>query len=202
MSRITSTLTALVLLLSVTSARADVISDWNTNALDVLKAANVLGNPWSRAMAMMHVAMADAVFSVQPRYKRFAATAPPAPSASAEAAAVAAARQILIQLAPAQKSKIDELYTDSLSRIPDGPGKNDGVTLGEQVASVIQADRAGDLANAPDTYRPITSPGVWVPTQPPLFPHYRNAKGWGFTQPDQFATGPPPQLTSTVYARD
>jgi hypothetical protein len=202
MSRIIAMLTAVVLLLSVTSARADVITDWNSNALDVLKAANVLGNPWSRAMAMVHVAMADAVFSVQPRYKRYAATAPPAPSASAEAAAVAAARQILIQLAPAQKSKIDELYADSLSRIPDGPGKNDGVTLGEQVASVIQADRVGDLTNVPDTYRPITTPGVWVPTQPPLFPHYANAKGWGFTKPDQFRPGPPPPLTSTVYARD
>jgi len=109
---------------------------------------------------------------------------------------------ILIQLVPAQKSKIDELYTESLSRIPDGAAKGDGVTLGEQVAALIQADRAGDATNAPDTYRPITAPGVWIPTQPPLFPQYAQAKPWGMQSADKFRPGPPPQLTSALYARD
>jgi len=95
---------------------------------------------------------------------------------------------ILIQLVPAQKSKIDELYTESLSRIPDGTAKGDGVTLGEQVAALIQADRAGDATNAPDTYRPITAPGVWIPTQPPLFPQYAQAKPWECRAP--ISSGP------------
>src|ERR1700730_15227293 len=94
-----------ILLMSATPVHADVISDWNQNTIEVLNAANVLGNPWSRAMAMVHVAMSDAVNSVQPRYTRFASAAPKAPNVSAEAAAVSAARQILIQLVPAQKSK-------------------------------------------------------------------------------------------------
>jgi hypothetical protein len=85
----------------------------------------------------------------------------------------------LLQLVPAQRTKIDEAYADSLSRIPDGSAKNDGITLGEQVAAVIQSDRATDATNAPDTYRPLTTPGVWVPTQPPLFPQYAQAKPWG-----------------------
>jgi hypothetical protein len=184
------------------TAHADVIIDWNQNALEVLKAANVFGGPWSRAMAMMHVAMSDAVNSVQPRYVRFVSTAPAAPNASAEAAAVSAARHVLIQLAPAQKSKTDEAYAQSLSAIPDGPGKSDGIALGEQVAALILADRATDATNEPDTYRPITSPGVWVPTQPPLFPQYAHAKPWGLKSADQFRPGPPPQLTSAIYARD
>ena len=29
-----------------------------------------------------------------------------------------------------------------------------------------QADRAADGTNVPDAYRPMTSPGVWVPTTP------------------------------------
>ena len=127
---------------------------------------------------------------------------PTAPNASAEAAAVSAARHILIQLVPAQKSKIDEAYAESLSRIPDGAAKTDGIALGEQVAALIQADRATDATNVPDTYRPITSPGVWVPTQPPLFPQYAHAKPWGMKSADQFRPGPPPQLTSAIYARD
>jgi hypothetical protein len=108
----------------------------------------------------------------------------------------------LIQLAPAQKSKTDEAYAQSLSAIPDGPAKSDGIALGEQVAALILADRATDATDEPDTYRPITSPGVWVPTQPPLFPQYAHAKPWGLKSVDQFRPGPPPQLTSAVYARD
>ena len=192
----------LVLLTCVTPVHADVITDWNQNTIEVLKAANVVGNPWSRTMAMVHVAMSDAVNSVQPRYARYVAAAPVAPDASPEVAAVSAARHILIQVAPAQKSRIDEMYADSLSKTPAGVAKTDGIALGEQVAALIQSDRATDLTNAPDTYRPITTPGVWVPTQPPLFPQYAHAKPWGMKSADQFRPGPPPQLTSTVYARD
>ena len=138
---------AIAILLYATTAHADVIIDWNQNALEVLKAANVVGNPWSRAMAMVHVAMSDAVNSVQPRYQRFVSTAPAAPNVSAEAAAASAARQILIQLVPAQKSKIDEAYAQSLNGVSDGPAKTDGIALGEQVAALVQADRATDATN-------------------------------------------------------
>src|SRR5712691_8723279 len=193
---------AIVMTLCSMTAHADVVTDWNQTTLEVLKAGNMVGNPSSRAMAMVNVAMSDAINSVQGRYTRYVFAAPAAPNASAEAAAVSAARQILLQLVPAQRTKIDEAYADSLSRIPDGSAKNDGITLGEQVAAVVQSDRATDATNAPDTYRPITSPGVWVPTQPPLFPQYAQAKPWGMKSADQFRPGPPPSLTSAVYARD
>jgi hypothetical protein len=49
------------------------------------------------------------------------------------------------------------MYADSLSRIADGAAKTDGIALGEQAAALIQSDRATDLTNAPDTYRPITA---------------------------------------------
>ena len=202
MKRFGQSVVAILMTACAMTAHADVIIDWNQNALEVLKTANVAGNPWSRAMAIVHVAMSDAVNSVQPRYTRFASAAPTAPNVSAEAAAVSAARQILLQLVPAQKSKIDEAYAESLSRIPDGPAKTDGIALGEQVAALIQSDRATDATNEPDTYRPITSPGVWVPTQPPLSPQYAHAKPWGIKSADQFRPGPPPPLTSAIYARD
>ena len=48
---------------------------------------------------MVHVAMSDAINSVQGRYTRYIATIPSAPSASADAAA---ARRILIQPYPSQ----------------------------------------------------------------------------------------------------
>ncbi len=82
------------------TARADVVTDWNQTAIEVMKVAKVGGNPWSRALAMVHVAMSDAINSVQNRYTRYMTTVPAAPGASAEAAAAAAARQILASALP------------------------------------------------------------------------------------------------------
>jgi hypothetical protein len=151
---------------------------------------------------MVHVAMSDAINSVQDRYTRYVAAVPMAPDASAEAAAAAAARQILVQLFPDQKSMIDEAYTESIKAIPEGPAKTQGLALGEQVAAAVQADRASDGATAPDTYRPLTSPGVWVPTAPPITEQFARAKPWVLKTAEQFRPGPPPQLASALYARD
>jgi hypothetical protein len=202
MRRIAVTTIGILITMCAATAHADVVTDWNQIAIDMLKAANVAVNPWSRSMAMLHVAMSDAINTVQGRYATYTAKLPAAPNASAEAAAVSAARHILIQLVPAQRAKIDEAYADSLARLADGAAKNDGITLGERVAAIVQADRSTDATNAPDTYRPITMPGVWIPTQPPAFPEYAQAKPWGMKSADQFRPGPPPLLSSALYARD
>jgi hypothetical protein len=78
----------------------------------------------------------------------------------------------------------------------------DGILLGERIADTVYAHRVNDATNVPDTYRPITIPGVWVPTQPPLFPQYAQAKPWGLESADQVRPAPPPQLSSAIYARD
>lgn len=197
---------ALGLLMAVATGavQADTVTDWNQTTLAVLKAANVGGNPASRTLAMVHVAMSDAINSVQGRYTRYLADLPTAPDASAEvaAAAAAAARQILLQLHPNQKTLIDEAYAASTKAVADGVAKREGVVLGERVAAAVQGDRAADGTNVPDTYRPLTTPGVWVPTTPPLFAQYARAKPWVLKSADQFRPGPPPPLSSALYARD
>lgn len=74
MNRLARAALAIVMTLYATVVHADVITDWNQNALEVLKVANIAGNPWSRAMAMVHTAMSDAVNSVQPRELSTSAT--------------------------------------------------------------------------------------------------------------------------------
>src|SRR5262249_9864108 len=86
------------------------------------------------SLGPMHVAMSDAINTVQNRYTRVVATLPAAPGASAEAAAATAARQILTQVYPEQKAKIEAAYATSLKPIPDGPTKTEGITLGMAVA--------------------------------------------------------------------
>jgi len=202
MKTLHSAIIGLALLASAPAAQADVITDWNHTALEVMKTANVAGNPWTRSLAMMHVAMADAVNGVQGRYTRYVATGPVASRASAEAAAAAAAREMLVRLYPGQKAKIDEAYAASLKGIPEGQPRSEGIALGERIAEAVYADRSNDATSAPDTYRPVTTPGVWIPTAPPLFPQYAQAKPWGLDRADQFRPVPPPALSSALYARD
>ncbi|MBR1215580.1 vanadium-dependent haloperoxidase [Bradyrhizobium sp. JYMT SZCCT0180] len=182
-------------------ARADVVTDWNVITNDLV-ANDVGNNPKLRTLAMVHVAMSDAINTVQNRYTRVVATLPAAPSASAEAAAAAAAQQILTQVYPQQKSKIEEGYAASLKAIPEGPAKTEGIKLGMEVAAAVQADRANDGTNAPDAYRPHAAPGAYVPTSLPAWEQYARAKPWVLNGADQFRPGPPPTLSSAEWARD
>ena len=204
MKRSTIAAIGFVMALATCAARADTVTDWNLTAIEVLKGASVrLGSgPGLRTLAMVHVAMSDAINTVQDRYTRYVAPAPTVSGASAEAAAAAAARQILVQLYPNQKVMIDEAFAASVKAIPDGPAKSQGIALGEQVAAMVQADRLADGTNVPDTYRPITTPGVWVPTTPPAVAQYAQAKPWVLKGADQFRPKAPPQLSSALYARD
>ena len=185
-------------------ACADTVTDWNQTAIEVMKVAKVRvgSGPGLRTLAMVHVAMSDAINSVQSRYTRYVATVPVIHGASAEVAAAAAARQILVQLYPNQKAMIDEAYAGSVKSIPDGAAKSDGILLGEQVAAAVHGDRSTDGTSVPDTYRPLTSPGVWVPTTPPAVAQYARAKPWVLKSADQLRPGPPAQLSSVLYARD
>jgi hypothetical protein len=187
---------------AASTASADTITDWNQTAIAVMKTANVTANPWTRHMAMVHVAMSDAVNSVQGRYTRYVAKGELARDASAEVAASSAARQVLLQAYPNQKAAIDEAHAKSIAGIPDGPAKTAGLALGEQIAALVLADRAADGTSAPDTYRPMATPGVWIPTALPILAQYAQAKPWVLRSADQFRPGPPPQLTSAIYARD
>jgi len=187
--------------LLVAPARADVVTDWNVLA-DKLVAAEATNNPKARTLAMMHVAMSDAINTVQNRYARVVATVPLAPDASAEAAAATAARQILTQRYPDQKARIEEAYATSLKAIADGAAKSNGIKLGMEIAEAVQADRSNDGANVSDTYRPGVAPGAYVPTALPASEQYARAKPWVINSADQFRPGPPPALSSADWARD
>ena len=130
MRRIVITVIGLMIALA-SPASADVITDWNQTAIEAMKAANIAGNPWTRNMAMMHVAMSDAVNSVQGRYASYVSPGTVKSVASAEAAAATAARQILLQQVPNQKALIDQAYAETTKAIPDGAAKTDGVAIGE-----------------------------------------------------------------------
>src|SRR3954451_11130402 len=127
MKMLKSAIVGLTLISSATLTRAAVITDWNKTALDVMKAVNVAGNPWTRSMALVNVSMSDAVNSVQNRFSRYTTELPTDANASAEAAAAAAAREILTRQYPGQKPRIDAAFAETMQTIPDNPARVAGI---------------------------------------------------------------------------
>jgi hypothetical protein len=182
-------------------AHADVVTDANAKAADV--ASTMPGTPPAvRVMAIVQVSVYEAVNAVSGRYPllRSKITAPP--GASAEAAVAAATRIALLKLVPAQQAAIETNYQAALKPLPDGRSKTDGIAVGEQAAAAILASCADDGAMAPNTYRPHTSPGVYVPTMFPAVPHWGRRKPWVMSSGDQFRPGAPPSFTSDTWKRD
>jgi hypothetical protein len=196
-----------LIMLSVATVRADTVLDWNVIALKTTAAAPFNPPLETRNLAIVHAAMFDAVNSIVGEFSPYVVDLS-APGVSPDAAAAAAAHFVLAQLYPAQKAMLDAAYAASLSRIPDGSGKTDGIAVGEAVAAQILMMRASDGADAAIVapYTPGSQPGDWIPTPPP----FRSAldPGWGTVRPfflregSQFRPGPPPTLTSPRFTRD
>src|SRR4051812_26318750 len=153
-------------------------------------------------MAIVHVAMFDAVNAVNPRYRSYAFKGKAPAGASAEAAGAAAAKTVLLKLYPDQSEAIEKAYASSLAAIPDGAAKTSGVALGEQVGGECIAMRTDDGAGVTFAYRPVTAPGVYVPTMIPVSPEWPKVKPFFMKEPAQFRPGPPPALKSAEWAKD
>jgi hypothetical protein len=194
-------LSTTMILASVSLARADIVTDANAKAADVV--SRLPAPPITvRMMAIVQVSVFEAVNAITGRYPPYRAKIAPAPGASVEAAVAAATRTALSKLLPAQQAAIDADYQALLAPIPDGSAKTAGIAVGEQAANAIVALCADDGMVAPDMYRPVTTAGVYVPTTNPATPHWGKRRPWAMTRGDQFRPGPPPRLTSDAWARD
>ena len=194
-------LSLLMILTTVPGAHADIVTDANARAADVV--SRLPAPPITvRMMAIVQVSVFEAVNAVTGRYPPERAKLTPAPGASVEAAVAAATRTALAKLMPAQQAVIDADYQALLASVPDGPAKTAGVALGEQAAAAIVALCADDGMVAPDVYRPHTTAGVYVPTVGPATPHWGKRRPWVMPRGDHFRPGPPPGLASDTWARD
>ena len=185
-----------------TVARADVVTDWNEVAVARLVAARQLPPDGARSMAMMHIAMFDAINATQPRYTSYAFKGKAPAGASAEAAGTAAARTVLLKLYPDQNEVIEKAYSASLASIPDSAGKAAGIALGEQVGMDCLAMRADVGSAAAVANRPATAAGVYVPTLLPASVNWPKVKPFFMEDPAQFRPAPPLALKSAEWARD
>jgi hypothetical protein len=164
----------------------------------------------SRAMAIVHIAMFDAVNAIFGGYESYTRL-PRAPfDVSLTTAVAQAAHDTLVALFPSQTASFDDELAADLATIHDGRFKSNGIKLGQRAASAILALRADDGSDRPEpligTEHPTSDePGHW--RQDPIS-HAPLALGayWSEVTPfslqsaDQFRVPPPPALDSAEYA--
>jgi len=190
------------LVISAPPGRADVVTDWNQKAADIISGGMIPPGVQVRAMAIVQVSVHEAVSAITHKFAPYRFKIGAAPGASLEAAVAAANRKTLGELVPSQQPAIEAAYNAAISGLPDGAAKANGISVGEKAAAALIAYSSEDGAMAPNTYRPQTAPGVYVPTAFPATPQWGQRRPWVLLHPDQFRPGPPPRLTDETYTRD
>ena len=88
-------------------ANGDVVTDWNTSALDAIRAGHTPPPIASRSLAILHVSIYDAVNGITRTHEPYLVQSSASASASLEAAASAAAHKALVNLFPAAASSFN-----------------------------------------------------------------------------------------------
>jgi len=182
-------------------ARADVITVWNQQVV-------TNGGPQiQRTLAMVHIAMFDAVNAIERDYKAYLRLAKPPDGASAEAAAAGAAHGVLLRLFPAQQAAFAATLASSLAGVPAGPARDAGIAFGDLVAHAMFEGRLSDniLTPGPAFVNGTESGEYQLTTPGPPAPVNTGASSWlpfAMRSASQFRPGAPPALTSRLYARD
>jgi len=189
-------------------AQPNMVLEWNANAADaIVGVASLRPERGLIRLAMVHIAVYDAVNAINGYpFQAYGVQPTVISPASADAGTATAAHDMLVALFPDQQGDLDAKYAASLSMIPDGPAKANGIAVGQQTAAGILALRANDGRDATVAYAPGSGPGVWQPT-PPAFlpaaaPEAAHVQPFGLISPSQFRAEPPPLLTSDTWARD
>ena len=102
--------------------------------------------------------------------------------------------------------RLNGLYADALSAIPDGTSKDDGIAAGAAAAAAMLAERTGDGRYVPLALPAGDEAGEWRPTLPAFVsdPNAWVSKVTPFTlkSTSQFRTKGPLDLESKAYAKE
>jgi hypothetical protein len=183
------------------------VIDWNQILLSIVNTpgAQPANIQPTRNFAIVHTAIYDAVNAIDRTHEPYLISVRAPRDASETAAANAAARTALDGLYPGEQSTIDAQYVAELAKVADGPAKDQGIRIGDQVAADLLAIRANDGSNTtPAPFVPGTAPGDFRPTPPnlptPVFTTWGQVTPFVLESGNQFRPAPPPALTSDAYA--
>ena len=185
---------------------SDPITAWSLAASEAATATKMSPFRTPISLAIVHLAMYDAVNAVTQDREPYVAKVAVVRPSSPHAAAIEAGYQVLLAEFPAELAQLQAKHTALLAEVPDGPAKENGVTVGASAASQLLAARANDGRKSERPHTPGSGAGVWIPT-PPAF----NAVSTAFlasvipftmTTVSQFRPAGPPPLGSVKWAED
>src|SRR6478752_955298 len=163
----------------------------------------------SRAMAIVHIAMFDALDAVVGGYTSYSGTQAARGPMSVDAAISQAARDTLAAMFPSQTATFDAYLAEDLAAVPNAQQKANGIDLGQRTATAILAMRLNDGSQFPEPrvgvdYFPSDQPGHWRQDPISLIPlalgaHWGECIPFVVTSPSQFRAPPPPAMTSSAY---
>jgi len=185
------------------SADPEVVIEWN-QILEGVVPAGGLSPP--RYYAMMHIAMFDAVNSIERSYRPYRFRVPALPAASTEAAAAQAAHDVLAAqfTSPQAQATFDDALRARLANIHPVFARW-GVEVGKAVAADVLAWRQNDGWNVtPAPFVLPAVPGAYQPTPPSnapaAFAQFRDTAPFALLTSTQYLPPSPPTLTSQEYA--
>jgi hypothetical protein len=166
-------------------------------------------SPALRSLPMMHIAMFDAINSIEDRYTPYRVHVDGSHGALADAAAAMAAHNVLTALYPTQQATFDSALATQVANMPPGLVLQ-GFEVGQQAAQAVLTWRTNDGWPATITPDPAyvlpPFPGLWQPTPPAnsfaTFTFYPRVTPFALLTATQYLPPPPPTLLSARYAAD
>jgi len=149
---------------------ADMVLEWNVVAVEATRVAKLSPNAQTRALAMVHGAVFDAVNGIEGGYVPYLVTRRAPGWASEEAAAAVAAHDVLVSVLVAERmlaERADDGSTDVVTYVP---------------------------GTEPDDWQP--TPPAFAPA---ALPQWATVEPFGINSPDQFRAEPPPALDSPEF---
>lgn len=160
----------------------------------------------SRAMAIVHIAMFEAVNAIAGGgYESYLGIPTVSRNTSMKAAVAQAAHDTLVSLFPSHAPTFDQALAEDLQHIAEGAAKQRGIALGQQTAAAILKLRQDDGADVEDVYVFDDAPGAWRadpinPGQQPLGEEWSHVRPFVLGSAVQFRVPPPPAIDSAEYA--
>ncbi|MEY2504501.1 MAG: hypothetical protein QOG27_781, partial [Verrucomicrobiota bacterium] len=167
----------------------------------------------SRAMAIVHIAIFDAVNAIAGGYHSFTGITARGGAASLDAAVCQAAHDTLCALFPSQRPAFDAYLAEDLAGMSSSPQRANGIDAGKRTAAAVLASRVGDgsatpeqqIGEGPGFHHTSDLAGHWRKDPISLIPialgaHWAECRPFVLQSTSQFRTPPPPPMTSAAYA--
>ncbi|NNF05410.1 MAG: vanadium-dependent haloperoxidase [Candidatus Eisenbacteria bacterium] len=192
-----------------TETRNQILS-WNKLVFELaIEEDKLLTLKGLRTATMMHLAIHDALNTIEPRYEpyRYAGRAA---NANPEIITAAAASEVLRHHYPNQKARINDLVSAHVDHGELNQTEIAVVQIGRASAQAMIAEREGDNWNSEAEY-------VWHPMAPGVYAEFKDhsgtpegfifGTGWAqakpfvLSKPSQFRSPPPPAIQSDAYTK-